>query len=91
MATPAEVANDMAAHARYWQKRDAAIFRVCEDASRLIRMYLDGQKVDGRTYGGLHRRLLDQALRLRRAPYQGVPDLDRARAVLERLRSEAGQ
>ncbi|WP_297772708.1 hypothetical protein [uncultured Roseovarius sp.] len=94
MATPAQIANDMAAHAAYWAKRDREIERVCRDAARVIRALMAGEPVDGRTYGGLHMRLLE---RERRRPdwhpdwhVQGYPDFDRARLCMERLRREAG-
>ncbi|KJS43546.1 MAG: hypothetical protein VR71_10135 [Roseovarius sp. BRH_c41] len=88
MATPAQIANDMAAHAKYWAGRDCNIERVCRDAAWVIRSMLEGPKVDGRTYGGVHRRLL----RLEMGPgwrVKGYPDLVRARLCIERLRREA--
>lgn len=59
-ATPAQVANDLDAQAAYFLKRDADIARACRDAARLIRQHLAGEPVDGRTWGGLHTRLLNQ-------------------------------
>ena len=57
-ATPAQVANDLAAQAKYWDGRDNHVSRACHQCARLIRAMLAGDPVDGRTYGGLHRRLL---------------------------------
>lgn len=93
MATPAQIANDMAAHAAFWAKRDCHIERLCRDAARVIRAFLAGGQVDGRTYYGVQKRLLDRA----RPPGDyataigGYPDFDRARICMERLRAEAAQ
>jgi hypothetical protein len=89
MATPAEIANDMAAHADYWQKSDRKTFEACNDAARVIRMFLGGQHVDGRTYYGLHRRLLDLTSRTHSARVAGAPNFDRALQILQQLRAEA--
>lgn len=91
MATPAEIANDMAAHATYWQKRDRKTFEACNDAARVIRMFLDGLQVDGRTYGGLHRRLLDLTSRHSADRVAGAPNFDRALQTLYQLRAEASR
>lgn len=94
MATPAQVANDMDAHAAYWAKRghrtDRHIERACRDAARVIRAHLDGEPVDGRTWGGLHRRLLNLTSNASQRHYhvKGWPDFDRALAVLYELRRE---
>lgn len=58
MATHAQIANDLAAQAAFWDRRDDDIARLCRDCARLIRAMLDGQTLDGRTYHGVHRRLL---------------------------------
>lgn len=89
MATPAQVANDMAAHAVYWDKRDRVLERLCRDAACVIRVMLAGKSVDGRTYGGLHRRLLARARD--ESGIQGYPDFTRARLTIEQLRREAGR
>lgn len=57
-ATPAQVANDLEAQARYFAKRDDHVERACLDAARMIRNLLANEPVDGRTWGGLHTRLL---------------------------------
>jgi len=91
MATPAQVANDMIAQARYFQGRDKKIFRACIDAARVIRLYLDGQKVDGRTYGGLHHRLVDLEIGSRARHFGVQSNLTRARMTLEHLHREAAR
>lgn len=88
MASPAEVANDMAAQAAFWARRDKDIARACDDAARVIRAFLAGERVDGRTYGGLRRRLLDLSSGRRWAHYGIISSLDRARKTLETLREE---
>ncbi|HAW49174.1 MAG TPA: hypothetical protein DCX34_18405 [Roseovarius sp.] len=89
MATPAQVANDMIAQARYFKGRDKAIFKACTDAARVIRLHLDGQKVDGRTYGGLHHRLVDMEMSSRASYFAVRSNLTRARITLEQLHREA--
>ena len=84
MASPAEIANDMAAQAAYWAKRDRRITNACLDAARVIRAFLSGERVDGRTYYGLHRRLLNLELR----PSRKIPNFTRARLALEALHRE---
>lgn len=84
MASPAEIANDMAAHARYWDGRNNDIARACRDAAREIRNALNGIECDGRTWGGLHRRLLRLEGAERYA--RGLPNFLRARLTLEDLR-----
>lgn len=58
-ATPAQIANDLEAQASYFAKRDDRVARACRDAARMIRQLLAGEPVDGRTWGGLHTRLMD--------------------------------
>lgn len=67
-ATPAQVANDLEAQANYWLGRDKEVSRTCRDAARVIRQRLGSERVDGHTWGGLHRRLMDLDLSLRRKP-----------------------
>lgn len=86
MASPAEIGNDMAAHAIYWERRDRIIEGICRDAARMIRDLLAGKPVDGRRYGGLHRRLLNLEDSVRLKNLQGAPDLVRARLAIEGLR-----
>lgn len=59
MTNPGEIANDMAAQDAYWVRREEKVGRACLEAARVIRAFLSGEKVYGRTYYGLHRRLLD--------------------------------
>ena len=85
-ATPAQIANDMAAHGAYWEKRDSKISRTCRQAAAVIRLLLNGEHLDGRTWAGLHRRLLDLGSPNRGANIKGYPDLTRARLCIERLK-----
>lgn len=57
-ATPAEVANDLAAQATYFAKRDDDIARLCRDAARLIRGLTGGQQADGLAFGPIYRDVL---------------------------------
>lgn len=91
MATPAQIANDMAAHAQYWAKRDKNIEHLCRDAERVLRALIAGKQVDGRTFYGVERRLVDRARSLEDWTTRGYPDFDRARICMERLRAEAAQ
>ncbi|MET4128387.1 hypothetical protein [Roseovarius sp. MBR-6] len=90
MATPAQIANDMAAHAACWAKRDRNIGHLCRDLARVIRAYLAGEAVDGRTYYGIQRRCLAYEGQEKDFLVKGYPDIIRARCVMERLRAEAG-
>lgn len=58
-ATPAQIANDLAAQAAFFDRRDDRVAKACRDAARMIRQHLAGEAIDGRTWGGLHTRLLD--------------------------------
>jgi hypothetical protein len=63
-----------------------SISATCSDAARLIRAHLAGEPVDGRTWGGLHRRLLkleDSSFARR---HSIADNLLRARLTLEKLR-----
>jgi hypothetical protein len=88
MASPAEIANDMSAQAAYWVRRDKKVGRACLDAARVIRAFLSDEQVDGRTYYGLHRRLLDLEARAARSSFR-FPNFTRARNALEALHREA--
>lgn len=89
MATPAQIANDMSAHATYWQGRDKRTACACRDAAVMIRSYLNGANVDGRAYSGLFGRLLDLETRYRGEHYAGIgPALTRARLALAELKKE---
>ncbi|MGR3822203.1 MAG: hypothetical protein ACU0A5_06490 [Salipiger marinus] len=89
MATHAEIANDMAAQARYWQGRDLLVERACRDAAHMLRSFIEGKRVDGRTYGGLCRRLLNLELSKRHKQPDLSFKLDRARLALEALNCRA--
>ena len=91
MASAAEIANDMSAHAVYWQKRDRRIFQACNETARVIRMYLDEKQVDGRTFGLLHRRLLDLTLSSTTERFMAAPNFDRALQTLFALRAQVSE
>ena len=85
-ATPAEVANDLEAQAAFFRKRDEDVSRLCRDSARLIREMLAGERIDGRTWGGVHRRLLDRCA-LRDGETQIGKSLARGLGVLTALRA----
>jgi hypothetical protein len=89
MANPAQIANDMAAHAAYWAGRDRDIERACRDAARMIRALMAGERVDERTYWGLPMRLLNRERFQPPRPVKAYPNFVRARLCMERLRREA--
>ena len=87
-ASPAQVANDLAAQARFWDGRDRHVENVCRDAADAIRKMLAGEQLDGRTWHGLHRRLLDQEARFRSSASTTIwRSLTRGRLTLEALRN----
>lgn len=89
-ATPAQIANDLEAQARFFAKRDDRVARACRDAARMIRQHLAGEAVDGRTWGGLHTRLMD--LTGRGARYNGTQierSMSRGLQCLYQLRAAA--
>ena len=91
MASPAEIANDMAASAALWEHRDKRIARTCRDAARMIRAHLAGDPVDGRTWGGLHTRLLDLSGKTPYGDSRIQDSLGRALQTLYVLRAEASR
>lgn len=92
MASPAQVANDMEARARFWRGRDKRIADACTLAARVIRAFLDGPHPDGRTVTGVLTRLygLDDACLARENADLSV-SLSRAASTLRALRQEARQ
>lgn len=89
MATHAQIANDMAAHASYWDRRDKYMARACRDAATLLRVFLDGGSADGRTLAGCIFRLQKLAGNRSLDRVQAVPDFDRAVAALRSVRKHA--
>lgn len=67
-ATPAQVANDLMIQAQYFAKSDAQVSQACRDCARLIRAFLAGEKVDGRTYCGVETRMCAMWQRYAKAP-----------------------
>lgn len=89
-ASPAQVANDLAAQADFYARRDNRIADACRDCARIIRALLAKELVDGRTYSGLYGRLLDLTLQHRnRAETQIATSLHRGLVTLTTLRSES--
>ena len=83
MATPAQVANDLAVQADYFARRDDEIARLCRDSGRLIRAMMAGQAVDERTYARVTFRLQGYNARPRAAvPSQIDKSLERALKTL---------
>lgn len=65
-ATPAEIANDLMAHYRLRSKSHRNERQLGEDLRRcaeMIRDMLEGKRIDGRSYGAVHRRMVDLSLR----------------------------
>lgn len=91
MASPAEVANDMAARAKFWRGRDTRLQNVCHDAALVIRRFLAGERVHGSTCRGLHDRLLRyEGMLARWSDHSGTGEaLGRARRTLDALWREA--
>lgn len=88
-ATPAQVANDLEAQAGYFRKRDQFIADACQDSARMIRKIIAGEPVDGRTWAGLHTRLLNFTASGRgRADTQIAKSLRRGLATLTALRKD---
>ena len=90
MATPAEIANDMAAHADYWYRRDKKTYALCRDACSLIRSMIDREEVDGRKYHGVWRRLLSNERKYYSSRVQGFPNFGRARSCIETMKAGRG-
>lgn len=85
-ATPAQIANDLAAQAQFWQRRDDHAARACRDCSRLIRAMIAGEAVDGRTYHGLYGRLMNLETTWRSRDDRLWNSLARGRLTLETLK-----
>lgn len=58
-STPAQIANDLEAQGRFFAKRDDRVARTCLDAARMIRRHLAKESVGGRTWAGLHTRIME--------------------------------
>lgn len=85
-ATPAQVANDLEAQAAYFGRRDEPTATACRDCAQVIRALVTGQQVDAQTFGGLHRRMLDQELRYRKQSQSQIgKSLDRGLRTLTDL------
>lgn len=85
-ATPAQVANDLDAQAKYWRGRDRDIEGVCRDGAWLIRQMIARAPIDGRTRNGLYKRLINMtgSAMQNRQP-QIFTSLTRARLTIDEL------
>jgi hypothetical protein len=87
MATPAEVANDLDAQAKFLAKRDDDLASLCRDSARLIRAMIAGQAFCERTYSRVHFRLQGFNSRPRSSvPSQIDKSLYRAQVTLTDLK-----
>ena len=84
MASAAEIANDMRAHARFWATREKRISALCMDAANVIEVLRRGDRLDGRTVAGLRKRLSAQAAR-GNVRVQGWPNFGRALRCVDGL------
>lgn len=90
-ATPAEVANDLFAQARYFAKRDDTVARLCTVAARLIRAKAAGELYDDRAYRDVEVALIKRVAERGGAPEreaQITKSLRRALETLQTLRTE---
>jgi len=87
-ATPAQVANDLALQAQYFAKRDGDVASACRDCARLIRAFIAGERVDGRTYSGVHTRMMNMDRRYT-GETQIAKSVSRGLSTLQLLHSEA--
>lgn len=90
MATPAQIANDMASRARFWDGRDGAVCSACRRSADVIRQFLGPSPP--------HPRAVTETLALIYRVYGysvviGMPDhhhaLSRAADTIQQLRREA--
>lgn len=87
-ATPAQVANDLAAQATFFAKRDDGIVHLCRHSALLIRALIGGQAVDEGLYESVIFRLQRWNSRPRAAvPSQIDKSLDRALVTLTELKA----
>lgn len=87
MASHGQIANDMAAWASFFAKRDKKIAATCRDAARVIRAYLAGESVDGRTVTGVITRLDTLGMSHQTHRHFGLPQsAERAAGCLRELR-----
>lgn len=90
-ATPAEIANDLMAHYRLRAKSHRNERHLGEDLRRcaeMIRSMLEGKRIDGRSYGAVHRRMMDLSFRYRSDLSVGL-SIHRGLQALTSLRSES--
>jgi hypothetical protein len=92
MASPAQVANDMEARAKFWCGRNEKVACVCACAARVIRAFLDGPRPDGRSVTGALTRLSNlEGFCLVRDSVDLSFSIARAAETILNLRQEARQ
>ncbi len=79
-ATPAQVANDLDAQAAFFDRRESDLAAACRDCARTIRAMLNDGKIDGRSYSGVHTRMMNMQTR-----YRGRPDTQIAKSITRGL------
>ena len=89
-ATPAQVANDLDAQAAFFAKSEADLAQDLRDCARAIRAMLNDGKIDGRTYGLVHNRMLNiEGNYYRRSPHSQITkSVTRGRQMLQVLHGE---
>jgi len=86
MASPAQVANDLSARAKFWQGRDDQVERACRWGAAMIRDWLAGIAPGPQEYSRVHAALLACAGKYRNEVAGDVgASLTRGRWVLEKL------
>jgi hypothetical protein len=86
-ATPAQVANDLAAQAEYFRRRDDETSRACRDCARAIRALEAGEPLQDHVYGQLRGRVLNAWYSYRAQPDTQIENsLHRGLATLTTLR-----
>lgn len=90
MASPAQVANDLAARAAFWRGRDRDISDACTIGARVIRAYLTGPHPAGHTTASALTRLcLINDVPTVRESSDLRAAITRARTTIRALRNEA--
>lgn len=91
MATPAEIANDLAAQAKFWRGRDDQVSFVCRDCASLIRQMRDGHRINKWTYDAVERRLLENLSRYKSQGNTSISySMARGLQTMTELRAVAG-
>lgn len=65
MATPAQVANDLEARARWWLGRSDYVYDACKDAAKLIRTALAGKNLKAERVAAVQHAMIEEARKWR--------------------------